>query len=245
MANAKRQRQDESRSLKRQAEELAFKKSAQKRRIQRIALVAGAALLVVALLVFFTRGNNDSGDSLDAPPGSTTTPVNGAPSITASPQLTAKPVVVVPATPAPTKLDVKDLVMGTGETVKVGDTVEVQYTGVIYATKKQFDSSWDRNTPIPVANIGTDQAPVIKGWSQGLVGAKVGSRRQLIIPPDLGYGTEGNAGAGIKGTDTLLFVVDIISTKRSGTAVTTQGAVRTPSTQGAKSPVVGTTTAAP
>ncbi len=240
MANAKRQRQDESRSLKRQAEELAFKKSARKRRIQRIALVAGAALLVVALLVFFTRGNNDSGDSVDVPAGPTSTSANGAPLITASPQLTAKPVVVVPNTPAPTKLDVKDLVVGTGDTVKVGDTVEVQYTGVIYATKTQFDSSWDRNSPIPVANVGTDQAPVIKGWSQGLVGAKVGSRRQLIIPPALGYGTEGNAGAGIKGTDTLLFVVDIISTTR-GTPVSTQAAKSTVDSTTTGS----TTTAAP
>ena len=229
MANAKRQRQDESRSLKRQAEELAFKKSAQKRRIQRIALVAGAALLVVVLLTFLTRGNNDSGDSVDASAGSTTTSANGAPLITASPQLKTKPVVVVPATPAPTKLDVKDLVVGTGDTVKVGDTVEVQYSGVVYATKQQFDSSWDRNSPLPVANIGTDQAPVIKGWSQGLVGAKVGSRRQLIIPPEFGYGTEGNSAAGIKGTDTLLFVVDIISTTR-GTPATTLSANSTAGT---------------
>ena len=230
MANAKRQRQDEARILKRQAEELAVKKRAVRNRFRRIGAIGGAALLVIVALLVLTRGNGDGEGAAVAEGPTTTAQVT---LITASPQLSKPPVVSVPSTPAPEGLEVKDLVTGTGDTVQVGDTVTVQYTGVVYATKAQFDSSWDRNSPFAVDQVGTSDAGVIEGWSKGLVGARVGSRRQLIIPPALGYGTDGNAKAGIKGTDTLLFVVDIISTARgagspgttASTASTTTSAV--------------------
>jgi len=71
-----------------------------------------------------------------------------------------------------------------------------------------FDSSWARNQPYTTP-IGVGQ--VIKGWDTGLVGQPVGSRVMLVIPPAEGYGSTGSSGAGIKGTDTLVFVVDIIA----------------------------------
>jgi peptidylprolyl isomerase len=83
----------------------------------------------------------------------------------------------------------------------------VHYTGVIWGSGKQFDSSWDRRTPADFT-IGTGN--VIPGWDTGLVGQTVGSQVLLVVPPDQGYGSNGNSQAGIAGTDTLVFVVDIL-----------------------------------
>jgi len=114
----------------------------------------------------------------------------------------------IPAHIAPPKtLVVKTLVQGCGAKLAKGDYVVVQYTGVIWRTGKVFDSTWSRDKPFGF-NIGEGQ--VIKGWDDGLHGQKVGSRVMLVIPPADGYGGAGNSGAGIKGTDTLVFVVDIL-----------------------------------
>jgi len=83
----------------------------------------------------------------------------------------------------------------------------VQYTGVNWRTKKVFDSSWSRSQPTAF-NIGVGQ--VIKGWDSGIVGQTVGSRVLLVIPPAQGYGQTGSSTAGIKGTDDIVFVVDIL-----------------------------------
>jgi peptidylprolyl isomerase len=84
----------------------------------------------------------------------------------------------------------------------------VQYVGVNWRTQKVFDSSWARNQPYSTP-IGVGD--VIKGWDIGLVGQTVGSRVLLVIPPADGYGSVGNSSADIEGTDTLVFVVDIIA----------------------------------
>jgi len=117
------------------------------------------------------------------------------------------PTITIPNTAAPKTLQVKTLIKGTGPVVKKGQYIVVQYTGVIWRTKKVFDSSWSRSEPFATA-IGEGQ--VIPGWDTGLVGQTVGSRVLLVIPPKDGYGTAGSSAAGIKGTDTLVFVVDII-----------------------------------
>jgi peptidylprolyl isomerase len=109
---------------------------------------------------------------------------------------------------APKALQVKTLIAGTGAKVKSGQDLAVQYTGVIWRTGKVFDSSWSRNQPFTTA-IG--QGQVIKGWDTGLVGQTVGSRVLLVVPPAQGYGSAGASQAGIKGTDTLVFVVDILA----------------------------------
>jgi FKBP-type peptidyl-prolyl cis-trans isomerase len=118
------------------------------------------------------------------------------------------PTVTIPGTAAPTTLQVKTLIKGTGAVVKKGQYIVVQYTGVNWRTKKVFDSSWSRSEPWATV-IGTGQ--VIKGWDTGLVGQTVGSRVLLVVPPADGYGKAGSSSAGIKGTDTLVFVIDIIA----------------------------------
>ncbi|HEY1664628.1 MAG TPA: FKBP-type peptidyl-prolyl cis-trans isomerase [Trebonia sp.] len=122
---------------------------------------------------------------------------------------TAGPTIKIPAkTTAPKTLQVKPLIKGTGAVVKKGDDIAVQYTGVIWRTGKVFDSSWARNTPLTTV-IGEGQ--VIPGWDTGLVGQTVGSRVLLVIPAADGYGSAGASQAGINGTDTLVFVVDILA----------------------------------
>ena len=118
------------------------------------------------------------------------------------------PTITIPKTAAPKTLQVKTLIKGTGPVVKKGNYIVVQYTGVNYRTGKVFDSSWSRSAPWATV-IGEGQ--VIPGWDTGLVGQTVGSRVLLVIPPTDGYGSAGSSSAGIKGTDTLVFAIDIIS----------------------------------
>jgi FKBP-type peptidyl-prolyl cis-trans isomerase len=119
------------------------------------------------------------------------------------------PVITIPAhvTP-PSKLVTTTLIKGSGPVVTKGQTVVAQYVGVIWRTGKVFDSSWSRDEPFGFT-IGATPSQVIPGWDTGLLGQTVGSRVMLIIPPVDGYGSTGNSQAGIKATDTLVFVVDI------------------------------------
>jgi len=82
----------------------------------------------------------------------------------------------------------------------------VHYVGVAFSTRAEFDASWNTGRPFTF-QLGGGQ--VIKGWDQGLVGMKVGGRRRLVIPPDLGYGAAG-FGRSIKPNETLIFVVDLL-----------------------------------
>ncbi|MEQ4717100.1 FKBP-type peptidyl-prolyl cis-trans isomerase [Nonomuraea sp. B19D2] len=102
------------------------------------------------------------------------------------------------------KLVVKTLIEGTGAKVQPGQTLTVNYTGKIWGTDKQFDSSWERGQPaeFPLGNV-------IKGWQQGLAGVPVGSRVVMSIPPDLGYGDQEQQG--IPAKSTLVFVVDVLA----------------------------------
>lgn len=119
-----------------------------------------------------------------------------------------KPEVTVPDCDAPKALQTREIVEGSGAEAKAGDAVAVQYVGVSWSTKKQFDASWDRGgKPFTVSPLG--QAGVIQGWNQGLVGVKTGSRRLLVIPANLGYGAQGSGA--IKPGETLVFVVDVVS----------------------------------
>ena len=106
-----------------------------------------------------------------------------------------------------TGLKIKDIVLGTGKEVKSGDTVTVNYLGTLENGTK-FDSSYDRKTPF-TTQIGVGQ--VIKGWDEGIVGIKVGGKRMLIIPPNLGYGEQ--AAGSIPPNSTLIFEVEVLDIK--------------------------------
>lgn len=122
------------------------------------------------------------------------------------------------SSPAPTvgKLKVEDLKEGTGPAVKSGDTISINYDGWLADpsassghSSTKFDSSYDRGTPFET-QIGVGQ--VIKGWDEGVIGMKVGGKRKLTIPPDLGYGSQG-AGDKIPPNATLVFEVELIQIK--------------------------------
>jgi FKBP-type peptidyl-prolyl cis-trans isomerase len=124
-----------------------------------------------------------------------------------------EPTVTIPKASPPSKLTVTTLIQGTGPKVKAGDTVVAQYVGVNWRTGKVFSASWPTSSDPdgePFAfQVG---GQVIPGWSEGLAGVRVGSRVMLTIPPALGYGSQGQSSAGIKGTDTLVFVIDVLAT---------------------------------
>ncbi|MBS2938058.1 FKBP-type peptidyl-prolyl cis-trans isomerase [Nocardioides sp. J2M5] len=107
------------------------------------------------------------------------------------------------------KLIATTLVKGDGAKVKSGQTITVDYLGQVYDAKAPFDESYTKEPAEFPIGVGS----VIKGWDERLVGRTVGSRVILEIPPADGYGATGNEGAGIKGTDTLFFVVDILGVK--------------------------------
>jgi peptidylprolyl isomerase len=121
--------------------------------------------------------------------------------------MTDKPEVSIPANDPPSELVLDDIVEGTGAEAKAGAVVEVHYVGVAWSTQKQFDASWDRNETFEF-RLGAGQ--VIDGWDKGVAGMKVGGRRRLTIPPEMGYGAYG-AGGVIKGNETLVFVVDLVN----------------------------------
>jgi peptidylprolyl isomerase len=144
-------------------------------------------------------------ETLKRATGAKVTPPASLPKVTLAKN--GKPTIAKPGGAAPTSLVVQPLIKGTGPAVTSGQTITVHYTGVIWNTGKQFDSSWDRGTPAQFS-IGTGQ--VIPGWDTGLVGQTVGSQVLLVVPPAQGYGAQGNPQGGIKGTDTLVFVVDVL-----------------------------------
>jgi FKBP-type peptidyl-prolyl cis-trans isomerase len=109
----------------------------------------------------------------------------------------------------PSGLVTKTLIKGSGAKVAKGEFVIAQYTGYIWRTKKVFGSSWSSGSPFGFV-IGAAPEQVIPGWDAGLTGQTVGSRVLLSIPPKEGYGSSGASQAGIKGTDTLVFAVDIL-----------------------------------
>ncbi len=118
-----------------------------------------------------------------------------------------KPSVTIPAEAPPSELVKSDLEVGSGDEAVKGKNVSVHYVGVAWSNGQEFDSSWNRGEAFDF-RLGAGQ--VIQGWDDGVAGMKVGGRRQLTIPPDMGYGSRG-AGGVIKGGETLVFVVDLLN----------------------------------
>jgi len=118
-----------------------------------------------------------------------------------------KPEVEFPGGNPPGDLEIEDISEGDGAAAKAGDVVSVHYVGVAWSTGEEFDSSWNRGTPLQF-RLGVGQ--VISGWDQGVQGMKVGGRRRLVIPAHLAYGDRG-AGGAIAPGETLIFVCDLVS----------------------------------
>ncbi|MFD5365777.1 FKBP-type peptidyl-prolyl cis-trans isomerase [Streptomyces sp. NPDC127103] len=118
-----------------------------------------------------------------------------------------KPRIDIPEGAPPTELTVRDLVVGDGPEAKPGNVVQVHYVGVTFASGKEFDASWDRGQPFKFAVGG---GRVIKGWDRGIRGMRVGGRREIIVPPRLGYGKQSPSPL-IPAGSTLVFVVDLLT----------------------------------
>ena len=120
-----------------------------------------------------------------------------------------KPEIEFPDPEPPTDLVVTEVREGAGAEAVAGKQVLVHYVGVAHSTGEEFDASYNRGEPLSF-RLGVGQ--VISGWDQGVQGMKVGGRRQLVIPPHLGYGDRG-AGGVIKPGETLIFVVDLVEVR--------------------------------
>ena len=119
----------------------------------------------------------------------------------------SKPEFEIPNETPPAELVIEDIVEGTGPEAQAGQNISAHYVGKAWSNGQQFDASWDRGQPLQFP-LGAGR--VIQGWDQGIVGMKVGGRRKITIPPQLGYGERGAPGA-IAPNETLVFVVDLVT----------------------------------
>jgi peptidylprolyl isomerase len=220
MGTAKRERQKAGHQARLNVERSLDRRDQRRRRLFSI---VGAAVILVATGALFVALSDNSSTSTTAATTTTTLASTTTVSAVTLPSAAGKPCVAfndtlpagapevtMPVGEVPTSLVVTDLVTGTGTPVAKGDSVTVNYIGVSCSTGKIFDSSWANGKPI---TFPLNQ--VITGWSQGLVGMQPNGRRLLVIPPDLGYGSTGQGG--IAPDETLVFVVDLISTSTSAT----------------------------
>jgi FKBP-type peptidyl-prolyl cis-trans isomerase len=134
---------------------------------------------------------------------------------TVSAKAGSAPTLTFSSSSPPSGLVTKTLVKGSGPKIVKGEYVIAQYVGYIWRTKKTFGSSWSSGTPFGFV-VGASPEQVIPGWDKALVGQTVGSRVLLSIPPAEGYGSAGQSQAGIKGTDSLVFVIDIVDALKLG-----------------------------
>jgi len=195
--------------------------------MRRAHVAANAALVGLALAALTAvTGCGSNGAAAPAPspaaalaapaagPGSPLGPAapgEAGPAVPGVPALTGDPTDLTRASQAqagtgqpPTTVLTQDVVVGNGATATAEDTVEVRYTGTLYAGGKVFDSSWSRgDTP-----LSFPLNAVVPGFAQGITGMKQGGRRVIVIPPALGYGDQTRGP--IPGGSTLVFVVDLI-----------------------------------
>jgi len=214
MGTSKRERQKAGHQARHNALDVMDRKAYRRRQVIVVAVsavaVIGVAVLFVALSDNSPSTTTATATTTTAAPATSTT--QGATSAAGKPCVPLSGVVPagaptpnIPLGPPPTSLVITDITEGSGSPVVATDTVTVNYIGVSCSTGQIFDSSWRGGQP---ATFGLNQ--VIPGWTQGLVGMKPGGSRQLVIPPDLGYGAQGQ-GAKIGPNETLIFVVDLIS----------------------------------
>jgi peptidylprolyl isomerase len=165
------------------------------------ALLAGVAIAVAGC------GGSSATKTAAIPAGAAPPPPPAPKASTNLKDTKSKPVVPKQTGAPPKKLVVKDIVVGKGKAAKKGDKLSMQYVGVLFKGGQQFDASWDNGSPF---DFTLGQGKVIKGWDQGLIGIKPGGRRELIIPPNLAYGAQGQPPT-IPPNSPLVFIVDALS----------------------------------
>ena len=232
MPTEKQRREAARRHLERQLQRRQ-QREVKRRRFTLVASIAGTLALVAVIIVWIAAVGDDNKGTGAADGGTTVTDTNTAsPSPTPTPStsyapakgksvtflgvtvkgatdLTGIPGVTSHASKGVTKLQVKDLVVGTGAAASPQSTVTVQYYGALYKNGKMFDSSWSRGMPAEFS-----LAQVVPGFVQGIGGTtgvepmKVGGRRIIIMPPSLGYGSK--ASGSIPANSTLVFIVDLV-----------------------------------
>ena len=211
MATTKRERQ---KAARRQKMEQMEREAKRRKNLRRAVIVAIVAVLVIgsAALLFSgkstpTTTSTASTTTTTTPVTTTTTPVKRTAVTDPSPagKFGTAPTVIVPPGAPPKSFEVSDLIAGTGAAVKTGDKLTMQYVLATYSSRKVIQSSWT-SQPFTLT-LGVTS--LIPGWDQGLLGMRVGGRREMIIPPSLGYGAK-SPGAGISTNDTLVFVVDLL-----------------------------------
>lgn len=210
MATTKRERQ---KAARRQKMEQLEREAKRRKNLRRAVIVAIVAVLVIgsAALLFSRKSTptttTTASTTTTVASTTTTTPVKSSPVTNPLPagKFGTAPTVVVPPGAAPKNFQVSDLITGTGAAVKTGDKLTMQYVLATYSSRKVIQSSW---TSKPFS-LTFGVTPLIPGWDQGLVGMRVGGRREMIIPPSLGYGPK-SPGPGISKNDTLIFVVDLL-----------------------------------
>ena len=167
-------------------------------------LIISAALALTGC----SSSSKEAAPSASASAGGSATLTGTPVSVEVSGEAGAEPKVsITPGDPV-TELEVTDVIVGEGDAVQAGATVTAHYVGYGAATGQMFDSSWVRGEPatFPLPNV-------ILGWQEGLVGMQAGGRRLLVIPAELGYGENPPPGSGIEAGETLIFVVDLVSSE--------------------------------
>ena len=211
MGSQKRERQRQGRQVKTVAQQAAARRQKTRRRGVRLAI--GAVIVLAAALGYSLLTGDD--DSSDEAADETAADETAADETAAADEvLNRQPPVPANASadlPADA-VEVETFIEGDGEGAAAGDTVVVHYVGVL-ADGTQFDTSWD-GEPFRVENLG--QAPVIDGWNEGLVGAKVGERRRIEIGPDKAYGAQGSGNGDIPPDAPLAFEIDVVDIERAG-----------------------------
>jgi peptidylprolyl isomerase len=166
-----------------------------------LAVVLVFVMLGAILLGVTSMSDNSNSSSSSAGSSSAASSGSALPAVTAN--AGEAPTITAPTGTPPAVLTTSDVIVGTGAEVLPTSTLTVHYTLMAWSTGQIIESSWSGGQPatFPLANV-------VEGWQKGLPGAKVGGRRLLILPPEMGYGPAGSGPIGPN--ETLIFAVDII-----------------------------------
>jgi peptidylprolyl isomerase len=212
MATTKRERQKAARRLKMEAMQ---KRNKRRQNTRRGIIVAIVAVIVLGTGALLFAGKSPTTTTTTSPP--TTVPVTTttlAKPISFSPVTDPSPVgvwgkqptLVIPPGAPPTKPELTNLITGTGPGAVDGDKFTAQYVLATYSTRKVVQTSWTSKAGF---SDTLEPGALISGWVAGMQGMKVGGRRELILPPAVGY-QDTSPGAGIAKNDTLIFIIDLL-----------------------------------